>query len=139
MTFTLTYVSVSRIPESQSIAAVNEIVATSRKRNEADGITGALIFTGTDFAQTLEGPEEAVLTLMDRIRADPRHTDIEVVHEASKNLRMFQDWSMAYSGLTSFVRRQVEATRSRASAQYGYDVASSELRNLMLNFARQVR
>jgi Sensors of blue-light using FAD len=55
------------------------IVAAARRRNEADGLTGALLAAPSGFAQVLEGSRDALEQAFERIRSDPRHTDVSVL------------------------------------------------------------
>jgi hypothetical protein len=45
--------------------------------------------------QTLEGDEQEVQSLLDRIRADRRHDALEVLETTLANGRVFARWSMA--------------------------------------------
>ena len=59
--------------------AVETLVSASRDRNQAAGVTGALLFARRHFVQALEGPAPAVEAIFDRICCDLRHTGVEVV------------------------------------------------------------
>jgi CheY-like chemotaxis protein len=116
----LLYVSRSRLGPDESQSEVQRIVATARERNEPVGITGALVFTHTHFAQFLEGPEAAIDELMERLREDPRHQDVRIVHTPSFSRRLFSDWSMAYGGssvyVSQLVRNAADAGRAASDA-----------------------
>lgn len=99
----LLYLSYNRVPLETADQQVQAIVDKSVNNNKLSDITGALIFTGSHFCQLLEGPEEAVLRLMDTIRIDQRHSDIWVVHQERAVERRFANWSMAYTGRSEFV------------------------------------
>jgi len=73
-----------------------QIAASSRRNNWRAGLTGCLLFTGTGFAQALEGRAEPVLRLYDRIARDPRHTHVRVVLEIGVKARAFPDWAMGF-------------------------------------------
>ncbi|MBD4618649.1 blue light sensor protein, partial [Xanthomonas citri pv. citri] len=60
MPFSLLYASRSLVPPDDAEAAVEALVAVSRPRNAAVGVTGCLIFGGGRFAQILEGRQTAV-------------------------------------------------------------------------------
>jgi hypothetical protein len=96
----LIYRSRSRIGGGPATAGaeIGRLLETSRARNDTLGVTGALIWHGTRFAQVLEGPPEAVQALIDSIRADPRHDEVETVEDAAVATRAFPGWSMAYAG-----------------------------------------
>ena len=99
----LLYLSYSLIPDDMADREVQNIVDTSVVNNKSTGLTGALMFTGVNFCQFLEGPEHAVRGLMESIRLDTRHRDIWTVHEKAVSDRRFGNWSMAYRGRSSFV------------------------------------
>ncbi len=103
----LLYVSRSTMAPETAAAAVADIIAVSRDRNPARGLTGALLFTGQHFAQVLEGPVAAVDQLMATVAADPRHDDLVVVDRRPIAQRRFGRWSMAYYGPSQFVTRHV--------------------------------
>ena len=75
---------------------LEEMLAESRIRNQAHGITGVLVFVEGAFLQILEGEKDDVLDLMARIERDPRHHDIKVFYEQEVGERAFGSWSMAY-------------------------------------------
>lgn len=77
-------------------ADLEVMLAESRLRNRARGITGVLVFVDGVFLQILEGEKQAVLDLMGTIALDPRHSDIKVFHEQESDERSFAAWNMAY-------------------------------------------
>ena len=107
MECSLLYVSRSTIARDRLEAEIADIVTVSRAHNARAGITGGLVRAGGYFAQLLEGPTEAVKTLMERIDRDPRHTDVSVVRIAASNKRQLPDWSMAYAGESTYVANQI--------------------------------
>jgi hypothetical protein len=109
----LVYVSQSRIPADTDLS---EMVAHAQRFNAGAGLTGSLVFTGTRFAQCLEGPAAALDALMDLIGADPRHSDLVVVGRGETAARRFADWSMAYAGSSMFVGRTIDNALSEEPA-----------------------
>ena len=103
----LLYVSESRIGEPHAQSVVSRIVAHAQINNGLYDITGALIFTGQQFAQVLEGSEDAIQTVMACIHTDTRHGKIMVVDKSPITRRLFADWQMAYQGPSQFVSRHV--------------------------------
>jgi hypothetical protein len=53
--------------------------ARARPTTPTIGVTGVLCFSGGIFLQVLEGGRSAVNQLYNRIAADPRHTEVEVL------------------------------------------------------------
>ncbi|MFM9922224.1 BLUF domain-containing protein [Variovorax sp. H27-G14] len=84
----------STLAPDQSPTTVGSITSRARTRNAQRGITGLLVFDGQRFCQHLEGPREAVDTLMQQIGHDPRHTDIRVVYEAPLVVRRYTGFGM---------------------------------------------
>jgi hypothetical protein len=86
---------------------LRNIVSVAQERNAAIGVTGALILARNHFAQVLEGKSSAIDELMLSIRKDRRHTDINVVDVAELPERQFPEWTMAYSGPSTYVSRRI--------------------------------
>ncbi len=96
--FSLIYVS-----SAVHLFSHEELVAllqTSRRNNTADGITGMLLYKAGNFMQVLEGEEEAVRRLHDRIQRDPRHRGLITLLEQRTDERQFGSWSMGFRNLT---------------------------------------
>ncbi|GKT26435.1 BLUF domain-containing protein [Acidovorax sp. SUPP3334] len=90
---------VSDFAPDQPLSSIAAIAARSRTTNASHGITGLLVFDGLRFCQQLEGRQENVLPLVERIRRDPRHTDVAVLHHGPLAKRRFRNFSLAFSTL----------------------------------------
>ena len=88
----LTYTSLASL--HLSIEDVESIHRTARDLNAIDGVTGILIFNGTHFLQIIEGADDAIGDLLERLRRDPRHSGLEVRDDRVISDRSFPDWSM---------------------------------------------
>lgn len=77
------------------VADVTRILAASIRNNRTCGVTGLLYTDGKRFLQVLEGPEDGVQRTLDRIRLDPRHRGIVVLHDRPIEARQFGEWAMA--------------------------------------------
>ncbi len=85
----------SRATAGVDDAAVERIIATSRRWNPARGITGLLVFGSGIFFQWLEGPRDNVVDLMARLNDDPRHENIVRLSTTEEvRERLFPDWDM---------------------------------------------
>lgn len=113
----LLYISRSRLSPADAEAGVEAIVATSQGRNRTLHVTGALIFSGRHFAQLLEGQPAAVETLMESIRRDSRHDQVEVVDVLTGVDRQFPAWSLAYRGSASFVDGLITSLREPSTIE----------------------
>ena len=70
------------------------ILRQSKAHNPTTGVTGVLCFSGGIFLQVLEGGRSAVNRLYNRIVADPRHTEVELLLYEEIGERRFASWSM---------------------------------------------
>lgn len=87
-------VYVSKPKAEMSLSEVRALLVKARINNHFQDITGILLFDGETFLQVLEGPEDAVLPLFDKIAQDPRHTQVDALFQRSVSTRDFDDWSM---------------------------------------------
>jgi hypothetical protein len=97
MLIQLVYLSTSRHLLTDDELA--EILLVSQRNNEKVDITGALIYHDGNFIQLLEGPEEAVLTLYDKIKADRRHGGVLTLVQSPIEKREFASWSMMFRNI----------------------------------------
>jgi hypothetical protein len=70
------------------------ILRQSKIANPQHGITGVLCFSEGLFLQVLEGGRGAVNRLYNRIVADPRHHQVELLLYEEIRERRFAGWSM---------------------------------------------
>ncbi len=83
---------------------VARILMTSRKNNAKSQTVGGLYYGDGFFFQYLEGEEDAVNSLYDRISRDDRHRNIKTLIHESLPARTFTNWSMKYVPLSSDVQ-----------------------------------
>ena len=84
---------------SRAVPAVDQeellsILRKSKSNNPGVGITGVLCFSEGIFLQVLEGGRSAVNQLYNRIAADTRHTQVELLSYDEIGERRFAGWSM---------------------------------------------
>lgn len=75
----------------------DELIAILRKskaNNPRHGVTGVLCYSAGIFLQVLEGGRGAVNHLYNRIAADPRHTQVELLSYEEIGERRFAGWAM---------------------------------------------
>jgi hypothetical protein len=94
MLTTLAYASNALVPAHS--AEMLDIARAALRNNKRLGVTGALFFDGKQFYQVLEGEDTVIACLFDNIRADRRHTDVQLVYYRSIPERRFGDWSMKF-------------------------------------------
>jgi hypothetical protein len=84
------------------------LLVVSRRSNERDGITGALICRGDLYLQLLEGPQTAVEAAFRRIKRDRRHLDIKLLSRRNVTERLFPGWAMRDDPARSWMWTQEE-------------------------------
>jgi hypothetical protein len=77
--------------------SVARILAKSRKNNAARGIVGGLLFGDGCFLQCLEGEEQVVDALYEKIRVDARHQDVTTLSRHPVEHTSFGTWSMKFA------------------------------------------
>lgn len=88
------------------IFEIDQILSTSRRRNETQGVTGALLFNEDRFVQLLEGEEFDVKSTFERIALYSRHEAVELLFDQNTKERRFPAWSMAFVGQAAAVREK---------------------------------
>ncbi|WP_322962927.1 BLUF domain-containing protein [Sphingomonas fuzhouensis] len=71
------------------------ILASSRRNNGMDGISGLLWVGDGQYRQLLEGPADSVRETLSRIMGDPRHADIRILDDRMTDGPAFGEWAMA--------------------------------------------
>lgn len=90
----LIYISTART--NPPLTIIHDILATSRRNNRRDGLSGLLIVGGNRFLQVLEGPSDKLEATYRRIGADPRHFAMVRLSRKTITVRSFPDWEMGY-------------------------------------------
>lgn len=73
------------------------ILRNARLKNKRANVTGLLVLTDGSFLQVLEGEENIVKTIFEKIQLDTRHQDITILSEGNVENRAFPNWEMAYA------------------------------------------
>ncbi len=82
-----------------SIAELNELMVLSKVNNLKTQITGCLLYHNRTFIQVLEGGEQDVKALYQKIKLDNRHSKVELVWQGELDKRGFSGWSMSLMNL----------------------------------------
>ena len=115
----LVYYSRNRIerdPERLALE-IQHILAASKVNNTRVGVTGALMFNAGCFGQVLEGPQDAVEAVFERIQRDARHGDVSLLEVRPIEMRAFPTWSMGFVGASV----QDAARFEHIKQESGYD------------------
>lgn len=90
----------SRAVSTVNQEALHAILRQCKAKNPAAGITGVLCYSEGIYLQVLEGGRSAVNALYNRIVADTRHTQVELMSYCEIGERRFASWSMGQVNLT---------------------------------------
>lgn len=87
------------IYSSQAVELFNkrqllDLLHDSRGFNSIDNISGVLMHKHGYFLQIIEGQPEMIDDLLVRLRRDPRHKDLKIIHDSSVKERLFTNWAM---------------------------------------------
>jgi hypothetical protein len=86
----------------EELPAVLEAIArVSTRNNEANDVTGALLYDRGRFVQVLEGTHEALRALLGRLEHDPRHDELKVLLLQPVSARTTDGWHLQVSDLDS--------------------------------------
>ena len=90
----LTYAS--RASNQISYNEIRGILLKSRSNNPIQKISGLLIYKCGHFMQYLEGDEDNVNQLFEKIKCDSRHSEVLILKTGFQEMRQFADWGMAF-------------------------------------------
>ena len=77
-----------------SDTTLKDIIASSKKNNPKEDVTGCLLSGGNSFLQLLEGPADFIDTLYSKISKDNRHGNVVTLCDEKIDERLFLSWSM---------------------------------------------
>ena len=77
------------------------ILNWSRQYNEKNEVTGILLYwkKTNQFMQVLEGEENVILNLFDKISKDTRHSLLKIIYQEDIMVRGFKGWTMAFQDI----------------------------------------
>ena len=77
-----------------SDTTLKDIIASSKKNNPEENVTGCLLSGSNSFLQLLEGPADFIDTLYSKISKDNRHENVVTLCDEKIDERLFLSWSM---------------------------------------------
>lgn len=89
-------VYISRITSTGLFVAstLNDVAKAATKNNKVDEVTGVLCYGNGYFFQYVEGSEQALTNLKNRILMDDRHKDMQTLDFSALTKRRFTGWSL---------------------------------------------
>lgn len=126
----LVYISRANFQPGPAEAGVEPVVARilqqSRTNNPKRGIGGVLYYGDGCFFQCLEGEQEVVLKLVEKLKRDSRHKDFRIVQKGPVTARHFSDWSMKYIPVSDAVKSLLESRGHKRFDPYQFDRKTHE-------------
>ena len=116
---------------------LTDLLSPARERNQALGVSGMLLFHEGSFIQALEGDEEQVEKIYNKIGKDTRHTETRVLFRGDVDHRDFEGWSMGFYRSKQSSQKNLEGFHqflSRGFRNNDDDVNSSLARKALLAF-----
>lgn len=104
------------------------ILMDSRRNNERDDITGALVCRADVFLQLLEGPKDKVEAAIARIKQDDRHVDVTLHVSQLVSERLFGAWAMLDDPARSWLWSQEQVAKGAISAATPAEISAVFLR-----------
>lgn len=96
----VTYVSRSTFKPFGSQSGIEpnvaRILSQSRRNNMHRNLVGVLYYGNGCFFQCLEGNSDDIDRLLESLRRDPRHRDLEILSREPIDHLSFMDWNMKY-------------------------------------------
>lgn len=109
-----------------SLLNLAAILAESQRNNARDGLTGALAAHKDEYLQVIEGPAQALDSLLRRLSADARHRDLVILDRALIRTRLFGDWGMASARFTPELAPALDAVMA------GRELSGDQITALLL-------
>ncbi|MGB2047859.1 MAG: BLUF domain-containing protein [Psychrobacter celer] len=115
---------ISRITSTglSSPSTLNDISEIAIERNQTDEITGILCYGNGYFLQCVEGSEQALTNLKNRLLADERHKDMEILDFSAIDERRFSSWSLRSITLERWMTRDPELKKLMPFKPYSWSV-----------------
>ncbi len=125
----LLYTSRSAAPRNTEQIA--RIARGSARRNAEAGITGSLVHVDDSFIQVLEGPQDAVERVFEKICCDFRHREIKLIDLVNVQTRQFSEWHMGLLASSENDPLYKELEQVKYLVTVNARTAAEHIRNLM--------
>ena len=131
---------ISSATEPMSTQALLGLLQECRQSNAGSGVTGMLLYGNGTFLQVLEGEERVIDGLIEKIRKDARHTDLQILHRRTIERRQYSDWSMGFKRVSNKELRNVEGLRDFGEKDFNPDYLvqhGTVVQSLMNHFRKE--
>lgn len=116
-------VYISRITSTglSSPSTLNDISETAVERNQIDNVTGILCYGNGYFLQCVEGSEQALTNLKNRLLVDDRHKELKILDFSGITKRRFASWSLRSITLERWMTKEPELKKLMPFKPYEWD------------------
>ncbi|MGO2278819.1 MULTISPECIES: BLUF domain-containing protein [unclassified Psychrobacter] len=116
-------VYISRITSTglSSPSTLNDISETAVERNQIDNVTGILCYGNGYFLQCVEGSEQALTNLKNRLIVDDRHKELKILDFSAITKRRFASWSLRSITLERWMTKEPELKQLMPFKPYEWD------------------
>lgn len=87
---------ISSASDNTSVSDIRDILSTAVTNNRETDITGLLMYNGLNFMQVLEGEQNDIEPLFEKISKDTRHVSVASILQGEADTRIFAPWSMLF-------------------------------------------
>lgn len=120
-----------------------QILKQARRNNEANGITGLLLYADRSIIQMLEGNKAQVDATFKSISADLRHTGIIKLIGEFADERDFSEWSMGFQRVDAKSLEDIDGFNdllgNKAPGAVAFTAISDKVRILLETFKKTAR
>ncbi len=137
-------IQISYISSATEPMSTNELLGllqACRESNAGRGVTGMLLYGNATFLQVLEGEEKVVDDLIETIRRDPRHTNLQILHRIKIERRQYSDWSMGFKRISDKELQSIEGLRDFSEKDFNPEhlIAHNAIVQSLMNHFRKER
>jgi uncharacterized membrane protein (DUF373 family) len=117
------------------------LLQSCREQNAGRGVTGMLLYGNATFLQVLEGEERVIDDLVERIRKDQRHTNLQILHRKTIERRQYSDWSMGFKRVSDRELQGIEGLRNFTEKDFNpeYLIQHDAIVQSLMNHFRKER
>lgn len=112
---------VSRTREPMSSGELLDLLLECREKNKKRGITGMLLYGNGTFLQAIEGEDDLIDELVAKIKDDPRHEEIQMLHRRPIDAREYAEWSMGFELVSEADLSDVEGLANFAPDDFTFE------------------
>ena len=131
---------ISSVTEPMSTQDLLKLLQECRENNAGNGVTGMLLYGNATFLQVLEGEDKVIDDLVEKIRKDERHTNLQILHRRPIQRRQYSDWSMGFKRVSDKELQHVEGLRDFGERDFNPEYLgqhSAVVQSLMNHFRKE--